>query len=402
MTTKSTLKAVSQHDTRQSSNNLTSTRNSGLSGGKRATRLSFFLAGFGLACWAPLVPFARERLGVSEAELGTILLFLGLGAVLGMPVSGGLSSRLGSRPVILAGSIGIAIALPLMATVGTTYALAMALFLFGASIGAIDVAANIHGTDVQEAAEQPLMSGFHGLYSVGGLMGSFGMTALVASGLAVGWAAALCSAIVLVSAVLAYSGFFTTPSGHDHPLLTMPRGVVVVIGLAAMVIFLAEGAMLDWGALLINETKGVSMKLAGSGYVAFALAMTISRMIGDKLVAAIGEKAALYAGILLTGVGVIVVSASTTFSVALAGMALTGFAAGNVVPVLFTMAGRQTVMPAALAIASASILGYLGVLMGPALVGYVAQALSLTGAFYAVAVVVLVMLVAVKPIANAR
>lgn len=380
----------------------TSSKAPQLSGGKRATRLSFFLAGFGLACWAPLVPFARERLGVSEAELGTILLFLGLGAVLGMPVSGALSSRLGSRPVILAGSVGIAIALPLMATVGHVYALSLALFLFGASIGAIDVAANIHGTDVQDAARQPLMSGFHGLYSVGGLVGSFGMTALIASGLSVGLAAVLCSAIVLVSAGLAYSGFFTTPSGHDHPLLTMPRGVVVVIGLAAMVIFLAEGAMLDWGALLINETKGVSIELAGSGYVAFALAMTISRMIGDQLVARIGERAALYAGILLTGVGVVVVSASSTFPIALAGMALTGFAAGNVVPVLFTMAGRQTVMPAALAIASASILGYLGVLMGPALVGYVAHALSLTGAFYGVAGVVLVMLLAVKPIANAR
>jgi MFS family permease len=372
-----------------------------VSGGKRATRLSFFIAGFGLACWAPLVPFARQRLGVSEAELGTILLFLGLGAVLGMPVSGAMSSRFGSRPVILAGSIGIALALPLMATLGSAYALAAALFLFGASIGAIDVAANIHGTDVQDAAKQPLMSGFHGLYSVGGLVGSFGMTALIAAGLSIGTAAIACSALILISVALAFSGFFTTPSGHDHPLLTIPRGVVVVIGLAAMVIFLAEGAMLDWGALLMTETKGVSVELAGFGYVAFALAMTISRLIGDRLVARLGEKNALFAGIALTGLGVALVSASSTFAVALAGMALTGFAAGNVVPVLFTMAGRQRVMPAALAIASASILGYLGVLMGPALVGYVAHSLSLTGAFYGVAAVVLVMLVAVKSISRA-
>lgn len=379
---------------------ITSTR-SKVSGGKRATRLSFFIAGFGLACWAPLVPFARQRLGVSEAELGTILLFLGLGAVLGMPVSGAMSSRFGSRPVILAGSMGIALALPLMATLGHAYALAAALFLFGASIGAIDVAANIHGTDVQDAAKQPLMSGFHGLYSVGGLVGSFGMTALIAAGLSISTAAIACSVLVLISVALAFSGFFTTPSGHDHPLLTIPRGVVAVIGLAAMVIFLAEGAMLDWGALLMTETKGVSVELAGFGYVAFALAMTISRLIGDRLVARLGEKNSLFAGIALTGVGVALVSASSTFAVALAGMALTGFAAGNVVPVLFTMAGRQRVMPAALAIASASILGYLGVLMGPALVGYVAHSLSLTGAFYGVAAVVLVMLFTVKPISRA-
>ncbi|WP_407713736.1 MFS transporter [Comamonas testosteroni] len=370
--------------------------------GKRATRLSFFLAGFGLACWAPLVPYARARLGVGEAELGTILLFLGLGAVLGMPLSGALASRLGSRPLIFIGSIGLAVALPLLATVTDVYSLSASLFLFGASIGAIDVAANIHGTDVQEAASQPLMSGFHGLYSVGGLMGAFGMTMLIANGLTVVMASALCSLVILLSFAFAYSGFFDKPSGHDHPLLSIPRGVVITIGLAAMVIFLAEGALLDWGALLMTETKGVAVDVAGSGYVAFALAMTISRLIGDKLVARIGETAALYAGIFLTGVGILIVAASNGLVVALAGMALTGFAAGNVVPVLFTLAGRQNVMPAALAIAAASILGYLGVLLGPAVIGYVAHGLSLTGAFYLLAVVVFVMLCTVKSICSVR
>lgn len=378
------------------------TANPSVSAGKRATRLSFFLAGFGLACWAPLVPYARARLGVGEAELGTILLFLGLGAVLGMPLSGALASRLGSRPLICIGSLGIALALPLLATVGDVYSLSASLFLFGASIGAIDVAANIHGTDVQEAAGQPLMSGFHGLYSVGGLVGAFGMTVLIASGLTVAMASILCSIVVLLSLAFAYSGFFTKPSVNDHPLLSIPRGVVITIGLAAMVIFLAEGALLDWGALLMTETKGVAVDVAGSGYVAFALAMTISRLIGDRLVARIGETAALYAGILLTGVGILIVASSTGFAVALAGMALTGFAAGNVVPVLFTVAGRQKVMPATLAIAAASILGYLGVLLGPAVIGYVAHGLSLTGAFYLLAAVVLVMLSSVKSIGSVR
>lgn len=370
----------------------------GLAGGKRATRLAFFIAGFSISCWAPLVPFAQARLHADAATLGTILLCLGLGAVLGMPASATLCGRVGARRVIIGGAIGLTLVLPLLALVDSAFGLGACLLVFGASIGAIDVAANIHGTDVQDAAGEPLMSGFHGLYSVGGLVGASAMTAAIAAGLPVFAAAALAAAVILACIVAAAPGFFANKAAASHPLFVVPRGSVLVIGLLAMVVFLAEGAMLDWGALLLTQVKGVEVALSGAGYALFALAMTLVRLVGDRIVARTGERAMLVGGILLTAVGMAITALAEPFILVVLGIAIAGLAVGNVVPVLFTLAGRQRAMPASHAIAAASILGYLGVLVGPALVGYVAHFIGLGPAFCALAALLLVSLAGVAAI----
>lgn len=370
-------------------------RGDSLRGGKRATRLAFFIAGFAIACWAPLVPFAQARMRADAAELGTILLCLGLGAVIGMPAAGALSARIGSRFVIMAGAAGLVIVLPLLALLSDPVLLGAGLLLFGAAIGAIDVAANIHGAQVQEAAGVPLMSGFHGLYSIGGLAGAGGMTALIAWGVGVLPAAGIAAALVLLCILRAAPGFFATRSAEGGPLFILPRGVVLVIGLLSLILFLAEGAMLDWVALLLTQAKRVDVSVSGVGYTLFALAMTVSRLLGDRIVAGLGERRALVAGMAMTGVGIAVIALAGPVPIVLGGIVLAGLAAGNVVPVLFTLAGRQTTMPPAHAIAAASMLGYLGVLMGPALIGYAAYFIGLAGAFVALAALVLLALAAI-------
>ena len=147
-----------------------------------ATRLSFLVAGFGVACWAPLVPFARERLGVTDATLGLLLLCIGIGSVSAMIVTGPLSARFGSKPVILAGGFGLAAILPILALAPDTATLAAALLVFGAALGSIDVAMNIHAVEVERAAGTPLMSGFHALFSIGGFAGAGLMTSLLSCG----------------------------------------------------------------------------------------------------------------------------------------------------------------------------------------------------------------------------
>ncbi|GGJ86538.1 MFS transporter [Pseudomonas matsuisoli] len=357
-----------------------------LSGGKRATRLAFFIAGFGLSCWAPLVPFAQQRMNADSAMLGTILLCLGLGAVIGMPLAGMLSGRIGTKPVITAGAIGLAIALPLLAILSTPIALGLCLLLFGASLGAIDVAANIHGIEVQDVAKAPLMSGFHGMYSIGGLVGAGGMALIIASGLNVAASALVATAVIIACIATAFSGFFTTRSANNHAMFVIPKGKVLLIGLLTLLIFLGEGAMLDWSALLLTKEKQVDVALSGSAYAVFAFAMTISRLIGDRVVARIGDRLMLLGGFLLTGSGIALVAYFDSLPIILASIALAGLAAGNVVPVLFTIAGQQRSMPASQAIAATSILGYMGVLLGPALVGYVAHFIGLILAFFTLAV----------------
>ncbi len=361
-----------------------------LRAGKVSTRLTFFIAGFGLASWAPLVPYAQARLQAGSAEMGTIMLNLGLGAMIGMPLAGALSGKLGSRIVTFAAVAGLILSLPLLAVVADPIWLGACLALFGCSIGAIDVAASIHGTEVQTVARAPLMSGFHGFYSIGGLVGASAMTLAISAGLNVLVAGVGAAAIVLLCLVFALPGFLAARPSSEHPLFVMPKGVILLTGGLALIVFLAEGAMLDWGALLLTQVKQVDVSFSGMGYTAFALALTISRFMGDAVVTRFGSRTILVAGFFLTAIGVGIAAFATGLTPVMAGITLAGFAAGNVVPILFTLAGRQRLMPPTHAIAAVSTLGYMGVLVGPALVGYAAHLVGLQIAFGGVALLALV------------
>lgn len=369
-------------------------------GGKRATRIAFFIAGFALACWAPLVPFAQARMGADSATLGTILLCLGFGAVVGMPLASALAGRLGTKPLIIGGSIVLVVTVPLLAVLSTPIALGICLALFGTAIGAIDVSANIHGIEVQKLANTPLMSGFHGMYSVGGLSGATGMAVVLTGGVSVILAATISCLIILVCILAAISGFLHTRSEEKAALFVAPRGYVITIGVLMFVIFLAEGAMLDWSAILLTQLKGVEVSAAGSGYAAFAIAMALSRAVGDRLVSRFGEKAMLMQGFVGTSVGIALATYIDSFSIVMVGMIIAGFAAGNIVPALFNLTARQNIMPPQQAVAAVSILGYLGVLAGPGAIGHAAHHVGLSSSFYSVAVIVIAMLLFVPALCS--
>ncbi|WP_182084341.1 MFS transporter [Aureimonas sp. ME7] len=364
---------------------------SGLGSAKLATRLAFFIAGFGLACWAPFVPYAKERIGASDAELGSILLFLGIGSVIGMPLAGMLAARLGQRLVVAGGAVGLAIALPSLAFASQAVELAAALLVFGASLGAVDVAANMHGTEVQSRAGKPLMSGFHGLYSVGGLAGAGAVTLALSFGLNVVVTAAAASAIVIVCLLVAFSRFLAhATTGEPHSVFVVPHGIVVLIGVLTGLTFLVEGAVLDWGAIMLADSKQMPVGSAGVGYTAFALAMTVTRIVGDSFVARMGDRMTLGLGSVVTALGVALAAWADNSWVSVAGFAVSGVGAANIVPVLFTLAGRQKAMPSGYAISAVSTLGYLGVFLGPAMIGHVAQAITLPLSFGALAVLMLI------------
>ena len=146
---------------------------------KLSTRLAFVAAGFGVACWAPMVPFAKTRCHLGDDTMGLVLLLLGAGSIVAMPLAANLSGRFSSKPVVLSGGLGLALILPFLSIVSSPIALGIALFAFGASLGSLDVAMNLHAVEVERVSEEPLMSGFHALFSVGGFLGSGVVTALL-------------------------------------------------------------------------------------------------------------------------------------------------------------------------------------------------------------------------------
>lgn len=347
-----------------------------------ATRLVFLVAGFGLACWAPLVPFAKQRLGIGDGVLGLLLLCLGIGSVVAMLVTGVVSARHGSRPVILAGGLGVALLLPGLALAGQPWALGGVLLLFGAALGSLDVAMNVHALDVERDAGQPLMSGFHALFSAGGLIGAALMTALLSAGWTPVQGTLLASALMLAAMALAAPRLLRgAPASADAPRLAWPRGPVLLLAVLAGVCFLVEGAVLDWSALLLTEGGLVPAAQGGLGFMVFSVAMTAGRLGGDALCARLGDRRVLVAGgwLAVAGFGAVLVAPSLLW--AMAGFLAIGLGASNLVPVLFRRAGAQTVMPPALAIAAISTTGYAGVLLGPAAIGFVSHLMGLPVAF---------------------
>ncbi|WP_343635429.1 MFS transporter [Roseateles sp.] len=362
-----------------------------------AVRLAFLVAGFGVACWAPLVPFARQRLGVDEGALGVLLLCLGLGSVVAMAAAGMLSTRFGTRRVIVCSGFGMAALLPLLAVAGSPWTLGLVLAAFGACLGSLDVAMNINALEVERAAGKPLMSGFHGLYSVGGFIGAAFMTLLLSMDFEPLHATLLGAALMTLAVVVAWPYVLETARSSSGPLFVMPRGLVWLMALLAAVTFLAEGAVLDWSALLLTEAKLVAPAQGGIGFMLFSIAMTAGRLTGDAVVARLGDRTTLVVGGVIAVAGVAALLLAPVRLMALAGFVLIGLGASNLVPVLFRRAGQQAVMPAAFAVSAVTTAGYAGVLLGPALIGFLAAGVGLSTAFWLLAA-----LLALVPVSAAK
>lgn len=351
------------------------------SNSRLATRLAFFVAGFVTATWAVLVPYARANTGVNDATLGSLLLCLGIGALLTMPITGALTSRFGCRKVIIAALILIILVLPLLAVITQPILLGLALLLFGIGVGVTDCAMNIQAILVEKASAVPLMSGFHGLYSVGGIAGAGLMTLLLALGINVVVALFVIIVCVVVLAVLSCPGLLTYANPKEGPAFAVPHGIVLLLGIVCFSVFLTEGTVLDWSAVYLTQVRAMPETLGGLGYTCFAVAMTLARLTGDKVVKHFGRLKVVVVGAVVAALGLAMVTFIPAWHLSLIGYALIGAGCANIVPVMFSVVGQQTVMPQAAAVPAMTTLGYLGVLSGPAVIGYVAHFSSLSVSF---------------------
>ena len=356
---------------------------------QHSTRLLFLLAGFSAAAWASLVPVAKAATGVNEGQLGLVLLCLGIGSLLAMPVSGVVSTRHGCRKVLMVCGVALCACLPLLASVQNVFTLAAALFFFGAMIGTFDCVMNIQAVIVERDSKRPLMSGFHGFFSLGGLLGAATTSAIMDLGVS---PFATVSGIALAGVLLLMTiRRHVLPYGNpaEGPPFALPRGEVLFLGMLCMTVFLVEGSMMDWSAVMLAENHGMPVAQAGYGFAAFSLTMTFGRLTGDRIVARVGRRSVVTVGGLLAMGGILLATLVPLWQAALLGYAMVGLGCSNIVPVLFTAVGRQTSMPQSVAVPAMSTLGYAGVLAGPAAIGFIAHHSSLPMAFLLVAALML-------------
>ena len=346
-----------------------------------ATRAFFFIGGFGTATWAPLVPLLRERLMVGDDVLGMLLLCIGVGSLLTMPLSGALAMRLGCRRVVMTAAVLFAAILLLVSCVDTLSLAVPIVLIFGAVMGCIDVVVNIVAVLVEKGIGRRIMSGMHAFWSLGGFVGAglygvwvglLGLTPFQSTAIAAGL-------ILLLTAV--YGRHLIPYGGGGGALLALPRGIIVFVGMTAFIAFLSEGAVMDWGGVYLTTVRGMDLALAGTGYSVFSAAMLMMRFLGDRVVQLIGALPVAVGGALLAFGGILLVMFAPADVLLYIGFFSIGIGSANIVPVFFSLMGRQNVMPVSAAVSAVSTMGYLGILAGPAAIGFVSSLTTLQTAF---------------------
>ncbi|MFJ3284340.1 MFS transporter [Streptomyces sp. NPDC086669] len=371
-----------------------------LFGARVATYVYFVLCGTLMGAWVVHIPAVEERVGVSHATLGGLLVLLGLGAFAGMQVAGPLTDRLGARVVVPATGVLCGAALVLPGLAHDPWTLAGALLVFGFCNGGLDVSMNAHAVHVEKAYGRPVMSGFHATFSVGGVLAALVAAGATAAGAepvvtlagvgAVSIVIALASARVLMPATPAAgeTGGGETGGGEAVGEKTSPAsarrataGRVWLLAVLALMVMLCEGAANDWSALHLKDVLGASTSTAAFGYGTFAAAMTIGRLLADRLAARFGSMAILRYGAAMAGVGITLVAFGPWLWTAFAGWALFGLGLSGCVPQLFSAAGHADPAAAGANVSRVAGLGYVGMLAGPAVIGWLTHVVALNHAF---------------------
>jgi hypothetical protein len=360
----------------------------GLRLARGAVAYTFAVSGALLGSWAPRIPQVKADLGLGPGALGVALVAPAAGSLLAMPLAGAAAARWGSRPVtrlllaafcLLPGLVGFA---------SDLWSLWLALFVWGSTVGALDVCMNAQGVSVERRYGRPLLSGLHAAFSVGGFAGAGAGSAAAALDVPVGWQLAGLGA-VLLAVGWPLSGAFVPdvapPGGAASRTFVLPSGRLLVLGCAAFASFVCEGAAADWSSVHLRESLGVSAGVAGAAFAGFSLAMTVGRVVGDRVTARLGAVRTLRASAALAATGLAAGLATGTVAGGVAGFCLFGAGLSCVVPILFSAAGSGTGASAP-SIAAVATCGYLGWLLGPTLVGGLAQAVGLAGALWALPV----------------
>jgi predicted MFS family arabinose efflux permease len=376
-----------------------------MSAAAHATRAQFFCSGFLFATWGVHVPTVRSHYGLDEASLGLAMLAAGVGALAGLSQAGRLAGRHGPRRLALVCGLAMAASIAALTHMPGYAGLLALLFVFGAAGSVFDVAINAAAAELELRLNRPLMSGMHGMFSLGGMAGALAGGGLLAWGMPPAAQLALIAAAGMPAVALAARRMLPpgprtvaahagpppegaaakAPAGSSRPgrWRSPPRLLLTLGGLAALGL-LAEGAMYDWSVLYLHQELGSPADRAALAYACFSAAMAAARFGGDAVRRRVAAAPLLQASALLAAAAMALVLLTDTPALALAGCALVGVGFANIVPVLFSAASQVPGTSPAWAIALVSSLGYLGFMGGPPVIGFVAQHASLTNALWLV------------------
>lgn len=364
---------------------------------KLANRNALLIVGCLESAWAPMVPYVKRGFELNEGQLGMLLLCTGLGSVVALPIAGPMCKRFGAKRTVYANGTLLALSLAVVVMNISLWLTALMLVMFGMCTVQIDVAANVNGITLEERFGKNMMSGFHGGYSLGTLLGAGFMSLLLTVGMGI-----LSAALLVLTCALAY--FFygcrallakgeldTSPHPADksapHQGFYIPP-LVIIVGVVCFVLYSSEGAVMSWSAVFVNQERGINMRYAGYFFTVFAVCMTAMRLCGNKLVNRYGARRIVIYGSALVAAGFMLVALVPCIAATTVGFAAIGIGEANIVPQMVSYAGRIRGMAVQNTISIITALGYSGILIGPMIIGFCAHTCGLPATFAGIGVIV--------------
>ncbi len=352
-----------------------------------ATSVFFFIAGLTFSTWASRISDIQSKLNLSDAGLGGVLFALPAGLITSLPFSGWLVARFGSKRLVIAGALLYPLVLIPLALTTSLSQLVVALFFFGLFANLINIAMNTQAVGVEKLYGKSIMASFHGLWSIAGFAGAIIGTIFISAGLSI----SVHFSIIFIASLFLALAAYRHALPHDaqiaksQPLFVKPDRKLLLLGIIAFCCLLCEGAMADWSGVYFKKVVETPPSYTTLGYVAFTSTMAAGRFAGDWLVVEFGVKRMLQMSGLLITIGLLSAVMFPVLIIATIGFLLVGFGVSSVVPIVYGLSGRSSKMPASTALAAVSTIGFLGFLIGPPLIGFVAEAINLRWSFALVA-----------------
>ncbi len=353
-----------------------------------AVAAMFILNGALFGIWASRVPAVMEQFGLSHGQLGALLLAMAAGAVCSFPFAGKFVDHLGAARITRVVALVYPVTLIVLPLAPNVTVLAALLFVFGAAHGAMDVAMNGWGAEVERRLEHRIMSSLHAMFSFGAGVGA--LSGYIAVQLEAGllthflMSSALISAITLFLAAIDWTSDTTTQKSGT--VFAFPSGPLLLVGLVAFCSSLGEGAMADWSAVYLRDIVLADEGTAALGYAAFSVSMVVMRLLGDRVTTLVGPVRSARLGGLIAAAGILLAILFPSVSTALTGFAMLGIGYAVIMPLAFSRAANDPNVPPGQAISSVATLGYGGMLLGPPIIGFIAGVTDLQIGFALLAV----------------
>lgn len=349
----------------------------------------FFLTGICFASWASRIPDIKMHLGLSDGAFGAFLFFLPIGSFLGIPISGSLTAKFGSKTMVRIAAVFYPLALINIALANTTTYLALSLFVFGMIGNMFNVSVNTQATSLSKLFEKSIISRFHGFWSLAGFTGGLLGGLFVAKSFSPFYQF---SSIAIVGWLyLIVTQKYLMPNEKSNaPIRKMwakPSPFLFQFGLVALSNMICEGMMFDWSGLYYKDVVKVSDAWRTTGYICFMASMTTGRMFADTLINYWGARKQLMLSGLVVTIGLLIAVSYPHLIISSIGFALVGFGVSSVIPTVYGTVGRNAAPgQASIALASVSSIGFFGFLIGPPIIGFLSQAIGLRAAFFSVSI----------------